>query len=192
RSYPAAGPGQEVATKRAKEVYERFSETVLKAAQGSLNLYIDFHQNSSEPNIDVATLGISLQQAQTIKSAYDEIRDRMLRGRNDLPKVNLIIEPVDKVTFGARVAKEQGILRLAKQSLHIELPAHRVLYDGRVRHAYTVILAELINRITGGPPAVLTRTTTLYGEARTSGGVEARQSPVRLDRDLTNRASKAN
>ena len=64
-----------------------------------------------------------------------------------MPRVSLAIEPIDKLTFRARVAKEQGMLRLAKRSLHFELPAHRVLYDDDARHAYMEILSELIQRV---------------------------------------------
>ena len=70
----------------------------------------------------------------------------------------MVMEPVEKVTFGARVAKEQGILRLAQQSLHIEIPAHRVFHDPRTQHAYTEILAELLNRVAAvGPVSAVTR-----------------------------------
>jgi len=48
--------GSERETDRAKVVYQRFVETVAQAAHAPLRLYVDFHQNSSEGNIDVATL----------------------------------------------------------------------------------------------------------------------------------------
>jgi hypothetical protein len=134
-------------TDRAKVVYQRFVETVAQAAHAPLRLYVDFHQNSSEDNIDVATVGISLEEAKAIKSAYTEIRDRVLKSLDQLRKVKLAIEPLDKVTFTARGAKSNGILKFAKQSLHIELPAHRILYSTQARRAYTEILAELISRI---------------------------------------------
>ncbi|MGH7798539.1 MAG: hypothetical protein ACREQ2_27045 [Candidatus Binatia bacterium] len=145
--YPRSEPEQERATDRARAIYQRFRDTVLKAAAGPLDLYIDLHQNSHDDNIDVATLGVSPREAGLIKAAYMEIRQRVLRDRTGLAKVNLAIEPIDKVTFRARVAKEQGILRWAKQSLHFEMPAHRVFYDTPARYAYTEILSELIQRI---------------------------------------------
>ena len=95
----------------------------------------------------MATVGISLEEAKAIKSAYTEIRDRVLKSLDQLRKVKLAIEPLDKVTFTARGAKSNGILKFAKQSLHIELPAHRILYSTQARRAYTEILAELISRI---------------------------------------------
>jgi hypothetical protein len=145
--YPQSGPEQERATERARVIYQRFRDAVLKAAAGPLDLYFDLHQNSHDDNIDVATLGVSPHEATLIKAAYMEIRQRVLRDRTDVPKVNLAIESIDKVTFRARVAKEQGILRWAKQSLHFEMPVHRVFYDMRARHAYTEILSQLIQRV---------------------------------------------
>lgn len=148
KRYPRGEPEQERGTERAREAYRRYRETVLKAAGGALDLYIDLHENGIDDDIDVATLGISGAEARGVKEAYREIRDHMIQLRPELPKVDMAIEPIDKVTFTARVAKEQGILRLAKQSFHFEMPTHRLFYDQRVRHAYTEILSELIQRIT--------------------------------------------
>ena len=134
-------------TERAREVYERFRDTVFRAAAGRLDTYIEMHQNGSEANIEVATLGISREEAIEIKNAYREIRDRVLSESSDLPKVNLVIEPVDQVAIGAWAAKDHGILRLSKSSFHFELPAQRVFYRKRTRRAYTEILSELVDRI---------------------------------------------
>jgi hypothetical protein len=135
-------------TERAKDVYARFENTVLAAARGPLNLYVDVHQNMDQDNIDVATLEVSSSQAQTIKAAYREIRGRVLNSFPDIERVSLLIEPIDQVGIGAWAAKDRGILRLAKQSLHFELPAHRVLHNERARQAYTTILTELIDHLT--------------------------------------------
>ena len=146
--YPRGEPEQERGTERSRETFQRYRETVLKAAGGALDLYIDLHENGFDDDIDVATLGISGADARGVKDAYREIRDHLIQLRPGLPKVDMAIEPIDKVTFTARVAKEQGILRLAKRSFHFEMPTHRLFYDQRVRHAYTEILSELIQRIT--------------------------------------------
>ena len=96
----------------------------------------------------MATLEITLEQAKVIKSAYRETHDRVLREEPEITKVNLIIEPLDQVAIGAWAAKGCGILRLAKSSLHFELPAQHVFYKETTRYAYTKILAELIQSIT--------------------------------------------
>ena len=45
-------------------------------------------------------------------------------------------------------AKEHGILRRAKSSLHFELPAQRLFYRNITRRMYTKVLAELIEFVT--------------------------------------------
>ncbi|MGE5220087.1 MAG: hypothetical protein ACM3SP_24040 [Chloroflexota bacterium] len=147
KRYPRGEPEQERGTERARETFQRYRETVLGAAGGALDLYVDLHENGVDDDIDVATLGISATEARLVKEAYREIRDRVIGLRPGLPKVNIAIEPIDQVTFTARVAKEQGILRVARRSFHFELPTHRLFYNPRTRHAYTEILAELIQRI---------------------------------------------
>ncbi len=164
RRYPTDTVERETA--RATEVYQRFKESVFEAARGPLDLYIDMHQNSSENNIDVATVGISREQARAVKTAYREIRDRMLREEPEVPKVNLVIEPLDQVAIGAWAAKDQGILRLAKHTFHFELPAQHVFYRENARRAYTKILAELINLIaTTKSSSIIARTAALPGTA---------------------------
>jgi len=132
---------------RAKEVYRQFAHSVFEASGAPLNLYIDIHQNSTEPGIEVATLGITRNQAVRIKKAYAEIRNHVLRDLPEVAKVDLNIEPVDPVSIGAWAAKDHGILRLAKSSLHFELPAQSIFYRDAARRAYTKILAELIDFI---------------------------------------------
>ncbi len=143
-------------TERAIEVFQGYTESVFRAARGPLDLYIEMHQNGSENNIDVATLGLTRQQAMAIKQAYQAIRDRVLREVSGVSRVNLVIEPVDAVAIAARVAKDEGTLRLAKTSLHFEFPAQLVFDRNRARRAYTRILAELIDdivKLQGNPTA---------------------------------------
>jgi hypothetical protein len=136
----------EIDTKRAAEVYLVFKRAVARASQHSLELYVDIHQNGRQNNIQVATVGVSRVQAKLIKAIYNEIRDRVLRSMPDVAAVNMVIEPLDVVEIGAWAAKNRGILSVAKQSLHFELPAYRILSDAKVRDAYTKILGELVNR----------------------------------------------
>ncbi len=149
KRYPSGEPEQERGTERARQAFRRYRKTVLNAAGGTLDLYIDLHENGVDDNIDVATLGVSREEARVVTDTYREIRDRMIERRPGLSRINIAIEPVDKVTFTARVAKQEGILRVAKRSFHFELPTHRLFYDAGVRHAYTEILSELIQRLAG-------------------------------------------
>jgi len=145
RRYPA--DTVERVTHRAREVFQKYSQTVLKAADGALDLYIEMHQNGTQENIEVATLGIPRDEARRIKRAYADIRDRVLLEEKAVPKINLLIEPVDSVEIGAWAAKDRGMLRRAKASLHFELPSQRMFYRERSQRAYTKILIELVDRI---------------------------------------------
>lgn len=147
--YPRTGPEQERTSERAREVYERFRSSVLQAAKGALDLYIEVHQNSQHDHIDVATLGLSLPEAESIKKAYRDLRERALRRANGVPAVDMAIEPSDKIVFRARVAKEQGILRWATKSLHFEMPARRAFQNPRARRVYAEVLGDLIGGLVG-------------------------------------------
>lgn len=141
-------------TERAAEVYERFRDTVFRAAGGRLDTYVEMHQNGSEAIIEVATLGISREEAIAIENDYVAIRDRILQAMPDLIRVNLVIEPVDQVAIGAWAAKDDGMLQLSQRSLHFELPAQRLFYRNRTRRAYTKILSELIDRLVKSRPGL--------------------------------------
>ena len=144
RRYPSGEI--EIDTERASQVYRDFKQLVFSAAAQRLDLYVDIHQNGRQQNIEVATVGISREQAHRIKNRYREIRDRVLRGRPDIEAVDLAIEPIDSVEIGAWAAKANGILGVANKSLHFELPVHRVLRSSKSREAYTQILAALLDR----------------------------------------------
>jgi hypothetical protein len=146
RRYPAGDI--EIDSNRAKQVYQCFKEIVFKASQGDLEVYVDIHQNGRQEKIEVATLGISKEQAMLIKKAYQEIRDQTLKRIPNVATVELAIEPIDEVEIGAWAAKANGILALAKKSLHFELPLYDTLAKSDARAAYASILARLMSRIT--------------------------------------------
>jgi hypothetical protein len=77
RRYPAGEI--EIDSKRAKEVYQNFKHAVLKVSNGSLDLYIDIHQNGRQNNIEVATVGVTTDQAQFIKNTIERSETRRFR-----------------------------------------------------------------------------------------------------------------
>src|SRR5688572_3019176 len=58
-----------------------------------INLYVDIHQNGRQRNIEVATLGISQEEAQLIKGNYRQIRDQVLKLMPGAASVDLLVEP---------------------------------------------------------------------------------------------------
>jgi hypothetical protein len=142
RHYP--GGGIEIGSARSKAVYEVFRETVLKASRGGLKLHVDVHQNGTQRDIEVATVGLSADEARTIKKIYRDARDSVLGGASDVTAVDLRIEPIDEIEIGAWAAKAGGILGIAKRSLHFELPLYETLGTAAARDAYARILVRLL------------------------------------------------
>jgi hypothetical protein len=146
RRYPSGDI--EIESKRSQEVYHNFKDAVLEASQNDLSLYVDIHQNGRQENIEVATVGVSKQEAQLIKKAYLAVRDRVLRFTPGVASVDLLIEPLDVIEIGAWAAKAEGILKVAKKSLHFELPLQSTLESSKARKAYTDILTAVLRQTT--------------------------------------------
>lgn len=138
-------PEFEVGSSRARETYSAFRETVIDAAGGELRLYFDVHQYGGS-SIQIATTGVSAAQAQNLKQRYQRLRDRLLTENPDIEPVKLLIEPQDEVEIGAWPAKANGILSLARKSVHIELPLYSALGSEKSRNVYTRIVSELIKQ----------------------------------------------
>lgn len=143
KTFPSEG--LELHSQRARRVYGAFRDLVFEASSGDLKLYVDIHQYNTDSKIQVATVGISREEARIIKMLYDEIRDKMLAHQSNVPAVGLLIEPLDEVEIGAWAAKSEGILGVAKKSLHFELPSQKIFITPDAREAYIRILANLLN-----------------------------------------------
>ncbi len=138
----------EIQTARAKTTFERFKKSVLAAAGGQLDLYVDIHQNAGT-RIEVASVGLSSKEAQRIKDMFRSLRDQALVGRRDIAVVDLAIEPLDELEVGAWPVKADGILKLAAKGLHFELPADGVMASEEHRRLYTLILTQLLSTVAG-------------------------------------------
>ena len=136
----------ELRSERARKVYKAYKDLVMVASNGALDLYIDIHGYSTGRKIQVATVGVSLEQARKIKSKYREIRDVALKRDSDIVAVDLVIEPLDEIEIGAWPAKAGGILGVARKSLHFELPSELVLQSRKARDVYTRVLGDLLKR----------------------------------------------
>jgi hypothetical protein len=141
---------REFETERARDTYKQFTNSVLSAAGANLDLYIDIHQNSGS-RIEVATVGLSKEEARNIKNAYLAARDQALAASKGISVVDLAIEPLDQLEVGAWAAKTNGILTLANRSLHFELPGDVLMAPAQHREFYTLVLAQVIAKL----PAML-------------------------------------
>jgi hypothetical protein len=139
-------PEFEIQSERSQDVYRTYKDLVLKAARGELVLYFDIHQYGGR-RIQVATVGVSLEQAREIKEGFQKIRDRILMNHPDVDLVPFSIEPLDAIEIGAWPAKAKGILTVAKKSLHFELPLYTLFRTEKGRGLYAKILSELLKQI---------------------------------------------
>jgi hypothetical protein len=141
---PGSPASEHEPTETARQIYEIYERRVLEAAQGPLRFYAEIHGNNRTAcagQIEIATVGVDPELALRLRTLAELIRDAHLRTNREIQKLDVLIEPVDPVTYRASGAKRDGILRLPERALHIELPrcARRDW-----REAYTAILADFL------------------------------------------------
>ena len=137
-------PDFEVSSSRSREIFTAFKQAAIDAAGGNLRIHFDVHQYGYDTTIQVATVGVDARQALRIKEAYQRIRDRQLIDTTGIDRVDMLIEPSDQIEIGAWPAKYRGILGVARQSLHFELPLHSALRSRESRELYIRVIAELV------------------------------------------------
>lgn len=143
-SAPGTPARQEVETAAARSVYQSYRRQVAAAAQGPLRLYVEVHGNAREASADrmeIATVGLTRDDAWRLKALFEMIRDARLPAEGDTPRLDVWMEPQDTLWYTASAAKQSGILAQTPLALHIELPrAARTTY----REAYTTVLADFL------------------------------------------------
>jgi hypothetical protein len=153
---PGRPPSEEIETASARRVYAEFERQVLAAAGTALAFYAEIHGNGRRETagrIEIATVGVSLDEARTLRTLFERARDLRLVDRR-APALDVLVEPSDRLWYTASAAKRGGILRLPRRALHIEIPK-----TARTdwREAYTAILAEFLRqtaiRVAGLSPA---------------------------------------
>ena len=143
---PGRPASESVPSDAARRVYEAYERRVLEAAQGPLRFYAEIHGNTRSEcagRIEIATVGVDRDLALRLRTLAELIRDAHLRSRREVQRLDVLVEPVDPVTYRASGAKRDGILRVPERALHIELPrcARR---DWRA--TYTSILADFLTQ----------------------------------------------
>jgi hypothetical protein len=139
---PGRPPSEEVETVPARKIYGEFERHVLAAAGTRLAFYAEIHGNGRRETagrIEIATVGVSLDEARLLRMLFDRARDRRLDQR--ALALEVLVEPSDRLWYTASAAKRTGILRLPRRALHIEIPkAARTDW----RDAYTAVLADFL------------------------------------------------
>lgn len=139
-------PSEEVPTEQARQVYDAYAGRVSEVAQGPLNLYIEVHGNvrkESAGRIEIATVGVSREDAWMLKTLLELIRDAHLGGRPEIPRLDVLVEPLDQLYYMASAVKQVGIFTLPQRAIHIELPR---LARTLGREAYTDVLGDFLSQ----------------------------------------------
>jgi len=141
---PGASARLEVETAPARQVYEAYRRRVAEAAQGPVLLYVELHGNgraASAGRLEIATVGVSRDEAWRLKTLLELIRDARLPTDGNVPRLDVWVEPLDSLWYTASAAKQSGLLGQSKLALHIEIPrAARTTY----REVYTTVLADFL------------------------------------------------
>src|SRR5437773_7455134 len=122
---PGRPPAEDIATESARRVYDAYERKVREAAQGPLDFYAELHGNNhrdAASRIETATVGVDRDEAIQPRPPFELTRDAHLRGNREAPSLAVLVEPGDTIRYAASGAKRDGILRLARRALHIELP----------------------------------------------------------------------
>lgn len=134
--------GREFATARARAAHEEYLDALFKAGGGEpLDLLIEVHGHHAHSTLEVATTGITPDEAHEMLSAYSIAKGDLL----GIPELR--IEPLHEIRYAARAAKESGSLRsvVSARTLHIELP--RQCRDSAAnRESFLPVLREWLRR----------------------------------------------
>jgi len=142
---PGRPPSEEIETPSARRVYAEFERQVLEAASAPLVFYTEIHGNGRRETagrIEIATVGVSLDEARSLRVLFEQVRDLRLVGRR-APPLDVLVEPSDRLWYTASAAKRAGILRRPRRALHIEIPRTARTHW---RETYTTILADFLAR----------------------------------------------
>ena len=141
---PGQAPGQERATPEARAVYEEYEQRVRDTARGALRFYVEIHGNirpESASRIEIATVGVDHAHAVQLKTLLELTRDAHLRNHREAPRLDVLVEPADRIFYAASGAKRDGILKVPERALHVELP-RTARHD--FREIYSAILADFL------------------------------------------------
>jgi len=143
-SVPGSAARLEVETEAARRVYQAYRGSVAEAAQSGLRFYVEVHGNGraeSAGRMEIATVGVSPEDAWRLKTLLELIRDSRLPPEGRVPRLDVWVEPQDPLQYTASAAKQSGILGQVPVALHIELPR---LARTTHRDAYTAVLADFL------------------------------------------------
>jgi len=145
---------QEAWTDRAREVYGVYLDLARRAAgDAPLRLYVEIHGNAeprSAGHLEVGAVGISAGEARAVKAAYGAMLAKVREETPGYPALELLMEPADRIYFGAGCAKRHGILGdpIARRAIHIEFP--RSAREPANHEASAALVAGIVRALLAG------------------------------------------
>jgi len=142
-------PGEEIGSMRAEHVFAEYGRLEAESAGGRIEVLVEFHCTADSlvgGVINVGTSGLSAEQAARVKQMYYKALEAVIAGTK-VRRVELAIEPIDRVPMGSGAAKARGTPRLARRAMEIEMPismTRLALGDGPYRKVYANFLREAI------------------------------------------------
>ena len=141
---PGRPPSEDVESDAARRIYDAYEQRVRETAQEPLTFYVEIHGNNHRDvadRIEIATVGVDLDEATRLRTLLELIRDAHLGANREAPRLQIFVEPANTLRYAASGAKRDGILKLPKRALHVELPrAARTEW----RELYVAILADFL------------------------------------------------
>lgn len=142
----------EIRTHRSEAVYLKYLDLVQHSSGLPLRAYIEIHGHSNHRLghvVEVATLGLTLQEAQRMKDAFKAACEGEVGSLPRNLRLEVKVEPIDRLHYQANASKRIGVLsqNVSKVSLHIELPvaARRSNTEASVKR----IIAAMVRAIVG-------------------------------------------
>lgn len=143
------GPGQtERETERARSVHQRYLSALAEASGRTalpVDLLIELHSHHRTPHLEIATAGLTAEQARELVEVYERRRVK----RPLLPELK--IAPLHALRLTADNARREGSIRtdVAQVALHVEVPREARQSDNarRTMCAALILMSETLIRL---------------------------------------------
>ena len=149
---PTEGAGRvcekERRTERARDVYDHYARLIDNIREGkSLRLYVEIHGHTSIlffNRLEIATTGITIEEARQLKKRFSTFLAQTKAFYPAYPDLELRIEPLERVFFGAGCNKKIGYISTGHmdRSLHMEIP--RLARTPETLGATTALISSMV------------------------------------------------
>ncbi|MBI2987426.1 MAG: hypothetical protein HYY45_11725 [Deltaproteobacteria bacterium] len=127
-------------------VFREYKKVLRRAAKGEIDLYIGVHRwgTGEADRIEVATSGLTFEEAMILKETYARIRDELVP-KGQAPRLEMAIEPIERISWRVSGVKHHGVLLIAEKGLNIRLPQFFSSDSGE--RLYAEILSRWVGQV---------------------------------------------